>query len=104
MEAFLLIVFATSSLTTLVFLSSLYLSILNKIQEKKQIEYWSHINESMKKINELNRIEFIGGPFDGDWKFLPKDKSIYVYKNHQYIIEEINDGNKTKKVYKYSKK
>jgi hypothetical protein len=104
MEIFLLFVFGISFLVILIFLSSFYLSILNKIQEKKQIEYWSSINENIRKINELNIIEFIGGPFDGDWKFLPKDKSIYIYKNHQYIIEEINDGNKTKKVYKYSKK
>lgn len=104
MEAFLFIFFGLFSLTILIFLSNLYLSILNEIQEKKQIEYWNHVNENIKKINEFNRIEFIGGPCDGDWKLLPKDKSIYLYKNHQYTIEEINDGNKTKKVYKYSKK
>ncbi len=74
--------------------------MINKINEKNKIKYWKDLNET---INQFNRIEFIGGPYDGDWKFLPCDKSIFLNKNHQYVIEEINDGNGTRKVYKYSK-
>lgn len=93
--AILLLILGINLLTFILIM--LTLSI--KLKKNKEKEYWCKINSI---INDYNNFEFIGGPCDGEWKFLPKNKSIFVYRQiHQYNLEEINDNKGARKVYKY---
>lgn len=78
---FILIIFCA-----LIFIFNIYLINLCLLKVRKEKNHWETVNHL---LTDFDCFQFVGGPCDGEIKFLSKDKSYFVYKKiHHYQKKE----------------
>jgi hypothetical protein len=72
-------------LCSFIFIFNVYLLNLCLLKYKKN-DYWKTVNHL---LTDFDYFQFIGGPCDGEFRFLPKEKTYFIYKKiHHYQKNE----------------
>jgi hypothetical protein len=79
--SYFLLIFSSFILVFNIYLINLYL-----LKYKKEKNHWDNVNNM---LNDFDYFQFVGGPCDGEYKFLQKEKNYVIYRKvHHYTKEK----------------